>query len=165
MRLWSKQLIGVLPNNQLKGQWRECCAIAKSIKLHGTPNHLLVNKVTDYPLSHLAAYGKLVDAELDRRGIGHRPEAFTQYFTDEELREKVSFDELFAGWHDMDYTTVCYYNLYEKWTCGGITFDEWDKIQMRMFYLWDLPRIKSEPLESAAEQMIEKLDEIGVRVE
>ena len=164
MRLWSKQLISALPKNQLKGQWRECCAIAKIIK-EQKPLPLLVNRIADYPLSHLAAYGKLVDAEMDRRGIGHRPEAFTQYFTDEELREKVSFDELFAGWHDMDYANICYYNLYEKYMCGGIAFDEWDKIQRRMLYLWNLPRIESEPLESAVEQMLEKLDEIGVRVE
>ena len=49
MRLWHKDLIDVLPNGQLLGQWRECCAIARNIKAKGTPNHLLVNKIMDYP--------------------------------------------------------------------------------------------------------------------
>lgn len=31
MRLWHKDLITVLPSMQLKGQWRECCLIAKAI--------------------------------------------------------------------------------------------------------------------------------------
>ena len=31
MRLWYKYLIGVLPQKQLLGQWRECCLIAKNI--------------------------------------------------------------------------------------------------------------------------------------
>lgn len=48
MRLWHKDLISVLPQKQLCGQWRECCLIAKAISENGTPNHLLVNKVMDY---------------------------------------------------------------------------------------------------------------------
>ena len=48
MRLWHVDLIDVLPRKQLLSQWRECCAIAKSIADKGTPNHILVNKITDY---------------------------------------------------------------------------------------------------------------------
>ena len=52
MRLWHKDLIKVLPNNQLIGQWRECCAIAVNIKNKGFPNHILVNRIMDYKRSH-----------------------------------------------------------------------------------------------------------------
>ena len=45
MRLWHKDLIPYLPRQQLLGQWRECCCIAKSIHDKGSPNHLLVNKI------------------------------------------------------------------------------------------------------------------------
>jgi uncharacterized protein (TIGR02328 family) len=31
MRLWHKDLISVLPRQQLLGQWRECCLIARNI--------------------------------------------------------------------------------------------------------------------------------------
>ena len=37
MRLWHKDLIYVLPRQQLLGQWRECCLIAKNIAEKGTP--------------------------------------------------------------------------------------------------------------------------------
>ena len=131
MRLWSKHLIEALPNRQLKGQWRECCAIAKGIHDNGTPGHLLVNKIMDYPISHFCAYTKMIDAEMDRRGIGHRAGAFTQYFDLSDLIEKVGFDEMFKDWHDFNYMFICTTNLYEKFLCGGLTFDEmlaiWNK--------------------------------------
>ena len=49
MRLWHKDLIGVLPQKQLVSQWRECCAIVRNIAVNGSPNHIPVNKVMDYP--------------------------------------------------------------------------------------------------------------------
>ena len=39
MRLWHKDLISVLPRQQLLGQWRECCLIARNIAEKNTPNH------------------------------------------------------------------------------------------------------------------------------
>ena len=57
MRLWHKELIPYLPRQQLLGQWRECCAIAKSIAETGTPNHVLVNKIMEYPKPHFVLYG------------------------------------------------------------------------------------------------------------
>ena len=69
MRLWHKDLIPVLPDKQLLGQWRECCAIAKNIATKGTPNHLLVNKIMDYPIGHFYIYGVLVYTEMKARGF------------------------------------------------------------------------------------------------
>ena len=68
MRLWHKDLILVLPRQQLLGQWRECCAIAKNITTNGTPNHILVNKVMEYPMSHLYTYGLYVATAMRKRG-------------------------------------------------------------------------------------------------
>ena len=45
MRLWHKDLISVLPREQLVAQWRELSAIAGNIQIKNTPNHILVNKV------------------------------------------------------------------------------------------------------------------------
>ena len=56
MRLWHKYLIPYLPKQQLLGQWRECCCIARNININGTPNHILVNKIIDYPYSHKNTY-------------------------------------------------------------------------------------------------------------
>ena len=69
MRLWHKDLIGVLPRQQLLGQWRECCAIAKNIYLNNTPNHILVNKIMNYPIEHFERYSELVQKEMKNRGF------------------------------------------------------------------------------------------------
>ena len=53
VRLWHKDLIQYLPRQQLLGQWREVCAIARNIAVNGTTNHVLVNKVLDYGAGHL----------------------------------------------------------------------------------------------------------------
>ena len=42
------------------------------------------------------------------------------------------YHELFAGWHDDRYLLQCYYNLQEKFDCGGITEDEWIIIDERV---------------------------------
>ena len=67
MRLWHKDLILVLPKHQLIGQWRECCAIAKAIAENGTPNHILINKIIDYPIDHFYTYCKLIELEMLNR--------------------------------------------------------------------------------------------------
>lgn len=49
MRLWHKDLIEVLPRQQLLGQWRECCAIAK--KPEGKGNTKSYSGEPDYRVS------------------------------------------------------------------------------------------------------------------
>ena len=56
MRLWHKDLISVLPREQLVAQWRELSAIAGAIQKNGTPNHILVNFVLDYGWNHFISY-------------------------------------------------------------------------------------------------------------
>lgn len=64
MRLWHYRLLPYLPRLQLVSQWRECCCIAKSITEKGTPNHILVNKIMDYPIDHFVEYCYNVCIEL-----------------------------------------------------------------------------------------------------
>jgi len=68
MRLWSKNLITTLPSKQLISQWREIMAIIGSIKKKGFPNHILVNKIMNYPLNHFSSYCKIVTDEIIKRG-------------------------------------------------------------------------------------------------
>ena len=67
MRLWHKDLIAILPREQLIAQWRELSAIAGAIQTKGTPNHMLVNFVLDYDYDNFITYAKLVREELTRR--------------------------------------------------------------------------------------------------
>lgn len=128
MRLWHKDLIEYLPRQQLLAQWRECCCIARNIKVNGTPNHLLVNKILKYPLTHFATYSILVALEMARRGYKVDFDKFTKYLCGPSYWTFVPYDDLFANWHDKRYLTQCYYNLEEKYDCGGISKDEWEKV-------------------------------------
>ena len=123
MRLWHKDLISVLPRQQLLAQWRECCCIARNISVNGTPNHLLVNKLLDYPLIHFRTYSYLVYREMKKRGYTVNKNCFTKYFT---FYNWLSHKKLYADWHNDRYLLQCYYNLQEKYDCGGISEKEWE---------------------------------------
>lgn len=133
MRLWHKDLIPFLPKKQLTGQWRECCLIAKNIKEKGTPNHILVNKVTLFPEEHFGRYcGKIYTAML-HSGCACRKQAVTRHLSDKALKAfdnplSVSDDELFYTWHNDRYFWQCYYNLQEKYDCDGISVKDWLEI-------------------------------------
>lgn len=129
MRLWHKDLIPVLPRQQLLGQWRECCLIAKNIAEHGTPNHILVNKIMDYPIYHFIFYSGLVHDEMIKRNYKCDWETFRKHlsgWTWENVLKNITYFDLFAYWHNKRYLDQCYYNLEEKYDCGGISDDEWD---------------------------------------
>ena len=129
MRLWSWQILSSLPDMQLKGQWRECCLIADGLAKNGTPNHLLVNKVTEYPLDEFMTYCKKVSQEMYNRGFPTTLKSQQKvYFTP----WKYISDELFKDWHNKEYLRVCLSNLYEKHHFGvgksRITDAEWERL-------------------------------------
>lgn len=128
MRLWHKDLIRVMPRQQLLGQWRECCAIAKNIVEKGTPNHILVNKIMDYPIDHFYRYGIYIAEEMKRRGYICNKQKFKKYFDSDQYRF-LPISDVFPNWHNKRYLIQCYYNLEEKYDCGGIGKDEWDKVK------------------------------------
>lgn len=134
IRIWHKDLIKVLPREQLVAQWRELSAIAGNINTKGTPNHILVNKIMNYPMNHFISYAHYVREEMLRRG----------YRTMNSVWEKIikvadgdynilPLEELFPGWHNMRYLTQCYYNLEEKYDCGGIAQEWFEKIEKVYF--------------------------------
>lgn len=131
MRLWHKDLIDSLPRKQLLGQWRECCAIIKNIKEKGTPNHLLVNKIMDYDLKHFYTYGLYVFIETEHRDYKCNLRKFDQYFKGGKIVK--TFDELFDGWHNERYLDQCFYNLQEKFDCGGMSEEEWEKVSRKYY--------------------------------
>ena len=147
MRLWHKHLIPVLPRQQLVSQWRECCAIMKAIAENNTPNHILVNRIMDYPIIHFALYHSLVVAEMKKRGYQVRKDGIERFnnnyakLTERTFEEdaevflnRYGIDNIFLSnwndcdWHNDRYYMQCLYNLQEKYDCGGLTEDEWSKI-------------------------------------
>ena len=128
MRLWHKSLIPYLPRQQLLGQWRECCLIAKNITEKGTPNHILVNRIMDYPIGYFWDYGYLVCKNIRNRGYKCNFGKFDPWFRFyKPLNLPIDIDnELFLNWHNDRYLTQCMFNLEEKHDCQGITDDEWN---------------------------------------
>ena len=131
MRLWHKYLIPYLPKQQLLGQWRECCCIARNIKTNGTPNHILVNKIMYYPPSHFINYSAEVARIMVNRNYNIDYKKFTQHFDDEVIDkcENLSIYQIFNDWHNERYFKQCFYNIQEKYDCGGITKIEYDKLK------------------------------------
>lgn len=130
MRLWHSSLIPVLPREQLVAQWRELSAIAGSIKEKGSPNHILVNFVTEYDFDHFISYAYYVRVKMTHRGYRTmdsiwkkitdlKPEGYTILPV-----EKVYFNKM-----NQEYLLICYYNLYEKYMCGGISWEDFNKIE------------------------------------
>ena len=127
MRLWHKELIQYLPRQQLLGQWRECCAIARNISTKGTPNHVLVNKVLEYKDEDFNTYTYKVVQEMIERG--YDPD-ITRFFKHRKIGI-VDFypkQEIFKDWHNDRYMKQCLMNLQEKADCGAIPAEEWKKI-------------------------------------
>ena len=126
MRLWSYQLLPYLPRQQLLSQWRECCCIAKSIVEKGTPNHVLVNRIMDYPLDHFVEYCSLVCIEMEYRGYRCDFSRLERYLERMDCVAPLRKDDvLFEGWHDDVYLRECLYNLEEKSRAGAVSADEW----------------------------------------
>jgi uncharacterized protein (TIGR02328 family) len=130
MRLWHWKLISALPREQLVAQWRELSAIAGNLNTKGTPNHILVNKVCDYPRDHFVSYAHYIRTEMTRRGYRTMESVWCKILDiNDGAFELVPVEELFPGWHDNRYLTQCYYNLEEKYDCGGINEEQFNKIR------------------------------------
>ena len=125
MRLWHKDLIYILPRQQLLGQWRECCLIAKNIAEKGTPNHILVNRIMDYPIEHFYCYSNEVMSEMRRRGYKVDRSRFLKWVPADVDMALIWHDSLFPLWHNERYMHQCLMNLQEKYDCGGISEEEY----------------------------------------
>lgn len=129
MRLWHKDLIDKLPCEQLVAQWRECSAIASNIKTKGTPNHILVNKIMDYPLNDFISYAFYIRQEMTRRGYRTMDNVWKKIVSITNNDYNIlPINEIFSDWHNDTYWIICYYNLKEKWLCGGIKSEDWVNI-------------------------------------
>ena len=133
IRLWHRDMIKVLPREQLVAQWRECSAIAGNINTKGTPNHILVNKIMDYPMEHFISYAFYIRQEMTRRGYRTMDSVWNKILQTKEVDYGeiciLPIEDLFPNWHNDTYWTICYYNLKEKWLCGGIKEEDWNKIE------------------------------------
>ena len=129
MRLWHKDLIPVLPREQLVAQWRELSAIAGNIKTKGTPNHILVNKVMQYSMNHFITYAAAVRTEMTRRGYRTMDSVWNKIIALKPDWELLHLVDVYLEKMDKVYLEICSWNLYEKYLCGGISDEDMKEIE------------------------------------
>lgn len=132
MRLWHESLIEVLPRQQLLGQWRELNSVYKK-----EDKHILINFIYEYPKKDLLLYSLKVILTMQRRGYNINLKNFIDYFQIKDYKEMqkilLSNAKTFVKKMNKRYLLQCYYNLQEKYNCGGITEKEWNKINQRFY--------------------------------
>lgn len=131
MRLWHKDFIQVLPQKQLVAQWRELSSIAGSIQKAGTPNHPLVNFVLDYDYDHFISYTAEVRSEMTKRGYRTMDSVWNKISSLKPDYNQLPHEEIYKEKMNEEYYIICYYNLREKYLCGGINKEDWSNIYWR----------------------------------
>lgn len=127
MRLWHKDLIEVLPRQQLLGQWRELNSIYKK-----QDKHILINFIYDYDITDIIWYSTLVYDEMVKRGYKCDTKNFKRRYSMTMETAKcvpIPYDTIFKNKMNERYLKQCLYNLQEKYDCGGISQEEWQKIE------------------------------------
>lgn len=129
MRLWHYRLLPYLPDAQFRGQLRELVAIMHEWRDKGKTNHILINRVMDFPRADLYGYFLEYALEYERRNDGRRPRSVAAF---REFAEGRYTEEPYIGWHDRKYLRICMANLYEKHMGVGrsrITEKEWARLR------------------------------------
>ena len=132
MRLWHYELLPYLPDAQFKGQLRELVAIMHDWRDRGKTNHLLINRVMEYPKADIYRYFCEYEGERLAR-CGKTPERYSGEFGRfANWNVDTMNNTVFDGWHNKEYLRVCMANLYEKHFFGigksRITDEEWHRL-------------------------------------
>jgi uncharacterized protein (TIGR02328 family) len=131
MRLWHYKLLPYLPELQFKGQLRELVAILHDLKSKGKTNHLLINRIMEYPKEEFFGYFLTYATEYKKRYLYYPKIAIRDEFLEYGQGCNIKpYD--FEGWHNKEYLRVCMANLYEKHHFGigksRITDEEWQRL-------------------------------------
>ena len=132
MRLWSWQLLPYLSDLQFKGQLREITAIMRDWRDRGKTNHLLINRVMEYPKADLYRYFCEYEAEYFKR-YGRTLDRYSSEFGRfANWSVDTKNNTIFEGWHNKEYLRICMSNLAEKHFNGigksRITDEEWQRL-------------------------------------
>lgn len=136
MRIWDYRLLPYLPDLQFRGQLRELVLIMHQWRDKGKTNHLLINRVMEYPKSELRFYFESYAIEYSKRFLKGSICKYVDEFFDFSFGSEIVFPNgrnvMFDGWHTKEYLRVCMANLYEKHQFGigksRITDEEWQRL-------------------------------------
>lgn len=127
MRIWSYDLIKVLPKKQLLAMRYE---LGDMIKQYPNIKNGLVKFANNYPIINLRFYFNRVIAECEKRGYNMNKKYNEEIL---EIINKKAYDSsmwcYFKYKEDNDrYLKQCLYNLEEKYDRGIISEEEWKPI-------------------------------------
>ena len=135
MRCWHKSIAKLLPEMQLRSQWRELVAMAKDLSEKGFTNHLLINQIMRYDVKHFRSYIHIVYSAMIERGIFPTQQStikLYEYVGFNPQTSKLEVEGVFGDWHNKEYLRVCMANLYEKHFFGvgksRISDEEWQTL-------------------------------------
>ena len=132
MRLFHYALLPYLPDLQFRGQLRELVAIMHDWRDKGTTNHLLINKVMEYPKNDFVRYFLEYEVEYHKRYGKWLTTAWEEFKAFQDPNSNNGNCGCFDDWHNKEYLRVCYANLYEKHKFGvgksRITDEEWETL-------------------------------------
>lgn len=112
MRIWSRNILPYLPKLQFLGQLRELVAIMRDWRDKGETNHLLINKVMEYPKVDLALYYSTYDLIFKNRFGVYPNEKYAKEFAQFADESKPTY---YQDWLETkDHLRVEMANLYEK---------------------------------------------------
>lgn len=152
MRLWHKYFISVLPREQLVAQWRELSSIAGAIQKNGTPNHMLVNFVLDYDFDHFISYAELIRNEMTRRSYKTMDSVWNKIVALKPSWNRLPPSDIYPQKMNKEYMLICYYNLYEKFLCGGFSKENFDSIVIACSYTLN-ENLSKEKIDKIIERM------------
>ena len=131
MRLFHYALIPYLPELQFRGQLRETVAIMRDWRDKGKTNHLLINRVMEYPKAHLCMYFNKYAEEYESRYGQRLSQKYYDEFEDFKRPTTIEMP-LFYGWHNKKYLRMNLANLAEKHFFGvgksRISDEEWERL-------------------------------------
>ena len=132
MRIWSKELIEVLPKKQLMAMRYE---LGDMIKQYPNIKNRLVKFANNYDIGYLGYYFCYVCDELDNRGvntsIGYEADILdiVRDKTIDYKKDSYAWSDLQFNEDNEEYLKICLMNLYEKHIRNIISQEEWQKIE------------------------------------
>ena len=103
-------------------EFKNNIGVSKNVIIKSKRNQF-VNKILDYDLSEFYSYSILVSNEMENRGYKVDRNKFEKYIKCDRF-----VSHPFEEWFNDRYFWQCYFNLQEKFDCGGISINEWENI-------------------------------------
>lgn len=132
MRIFHYALLPYLPDLQFRGQLRELVLIMHQWRDKGTTNHLLINKVMEYPKNDFVRYFLEYEVEYHKRYGKWLTKAWEEFKVFDDTPTEQRSNGFFDGWHNKEYLRMNMGNLAEKHFFGvgksRITDEEWQRL-------------------------------------